>query len=390
MDKIDRYIKEIVDREIQEPEHYKNVVQNALKSPRARIRIYKYKIIRVLSVACTSVVIIGGTVFAGVIAYEKIWKEPKEYTYQELQETLANVEVPVDKREGLITEDEAKAKANEILDNLGYGKHEIVQIELKNDINQENGEYYMKTDTNEKKGYDINISARTGELNSFTDKELVYKNIKVDNIEDDIAKEYANENEILVDSNFDENNYKFACCEEIDYIYEKEPIEMWNARYYKEYNNIYNPYESVNINFLVSDGNLEIESITKESNGKYAGNPVEVSKEDAVEVAKNKEMEFTSNEISSVTVELGIRKMNTYIYKFEKNTTIINNNEDNIEINMLKNSEARQVWIVSIYHKNIKKEENALEQIKGVNKKYYIDATTKEIIGGDEIYEKDN
>ena len=381
MDKIDRYIKEIVDREIQEPEHYKNVVQNALKSPRARIRIYKYKIIRVLSVACTSVVIIGGTVFAGVIAYEKIWKEPKEYTYQELQETLANVEVPVDKREGLITEDEAKAKANEILDNLGYGKHEIVQIELKNDINQENGEYYsMKTDTNEKKGYDINISARTGELNSFTDKELVYKNIKVDNIEDDIAKEYANE--ILVDSNFDENNYKFACCEEIDYIYEKEPIEMWNARYYKEYNNIYNPYESVNINFLVSDGNLEIESITKESNGKYAGNPVEVSKEDAVEVAKNKEMEFTSNKISSVTVELGIRKSNNYIKQLENNEKIDNRNikEDGSTLYIMNENEARNVWIIKIRHY-----ENTNIRLEDANKEYYIDTSTNEILGGKRI-----
>lgn len=105
----------------------------------------------------------------------------------------------------------------------------------------------MKTDTNEEKGYDIKINARTGELNSFTDKELVYKNISIDTIEDDIAKQYANK--ILADSNFDENNYKFACCEEIDYISEKEPIEMWNAKYYKEYNDVYNPYESVNINF---------------------------------------------------------------------------------------------------------------------------------------------
>lgn len=382
MDKIDRYIKEIVDREIQEPEHYKNVVQNALKSPRARIRIYKYKIIRVLSVACTSVVIIGGTVFAGVIAYEKIWKEPKEYTYQELQETLANVEVPVDKREVLITEDEAKTKANEILDNLGYGKHEIVQIELKNDINQENGEYYsMKTDTNEKKGYDINISARTGELNSFTDKELVYKNIKVDNIEDDIAKEYANE--ILVDSNFDENNYKFASCEEIDYISEKEPIEMWNAKYYKEYNNIYNPYESVNINFLVSDGILEIESITKESNGKYAGNPVEVSKEDAVEVAKNKEMEFTTNKISSVTVELGIRKSNNYIKQLENNEKIDNRNikEDGSTLYIMNENEARNVWIIKIRHP-----ENTDITEKSANKEYYVDTSTKEIIGGKLLY----
>ena len=240
MDKIDKYIEELVNREIQEPDRYKKVVENALKHPRARIRIYKYQVLRVLSVACTVTIMIGGTAFAGVIAYKKVWQEPEEYSYQELQEMLANVEIPKSDREGLLTEDEAKEKAYEILNNLGYENQEIISLELKKDINQEGGEYYsMKTDTNEEKGYDIKINARTGELNSFTDKELVYKNISIDTIEDDTAKQYANK--ILADSNFDENNYKFACCEEIDYISEKEPIEMWNAKYYKEYNDVYNP-----------------------------------------------------------------------------------------------------------------------------------------------------
>ena len=296
---------------------------------------------------------------------------------------LANVEIPKSDREGLLTEDEAKEKAYEILNNLGYENQEIISLELKKDINQEGGEYYsMKTDTNEEKGYDIKINARTGELNSFTDKGLVYKNISIDTIEDDIAKQYANQ--ILADSNFDENNYKFACCEEIDYISEKEPIEMWNAKYYKEYNDIYNPYESVNINFLVSNGDLEIESITKESNGEYAGNPVEISKEEAVEVAKNKEMEFTSNEISSVTVELGIRKMNTYIYKLENEIYFQDNNETNHKINIANTSDARQVWIVSVKH-NKEISTNIIDNLKEKNKEYYIDVTTKEILGGKEI-----
>ena len=381
MDKIDKYIEELMNREILEPDRYKKVVENALKHPRARIRIYKYQVLRVLSVVCTVTIMIGGTVFAGVVAYKKVWQEPEEYSYQELEEMLANVDILESEREGLLTEDEAKEKAYEILNNLGYANQEIISLELKKDINQENGEYYsMKTDMNEEKGYDIKINARTGELNSFTDKELVYKNIKVDNIEDDIAKKYANE--ILIDSNFDENNYKFASCEEIDYISEKEPIEMWNARYYKEYNNVYNPYESVNINFLVSNGNIEIESITKESNGKYAGNPVEVSKEDAVEIAKNKEMEFTSNEISSVTVELGIRKCNNYINQLENSKLIDNRNikEDGSTLYIMNENEARNVWIIKIRHY-----ENTNIRLEDANKEYYIDTSTNEILGGKRI-----
>ena len=90
MDKIDKYIEELVNREIQEPDRYKKVVENALKHPRARIRIYKYQVLRVLSVACTVTIMIGGTAFAGVIAYKKVWQEPEEYSYQELQEKVGS------------------------------------------------------------------------------------------------------------------------------------------------------------------------------------------------------------------------------------------------------------------------------------------------------------
>lgn len=44
---------------------------------------------------------------------------------------LANVDIPKSDREGLLTEDEAKEKAYEILNNLGYENQEIISLELK-------------------------------------------------------------------------------------------------------------------------------------------------------------------------------------------------------------------------------------------------------------------
>ena len=45
MDKIDRYIKEMLDKELQEPKRYKNIVQKALKSPQAR-KAYNNRLIK--------------------------------------------------------------------------------------------------------------------------------------------------------------------------------------------------------------------------------------------------------------------------------------------------------------------------------------------------------
>lgn len=380
MDKIDRYIKEMLDKELQEPKRYKNIVQKALKSPQARMRIYKYKILRVLSVTCTLIVVIGGTVFAGVIAYEKVWKEPREYTYQELQETLANIEVPVDRRGELITEDEARTKAYEILENLGYGKQEIVQVELKDDVNKTNGEYYsMKTDIDEEKGYDISISARTGELNSFKDKGVsVNKDISVDDVESELAKEYADN--IFNELNYSNGNYEFMSCDEMDYMLNNELVEMWEAKYGKMYGDVCNPYEFVDVSFFVSEGELKVSTIIKVDEAKYAENQIIVSEEDAIRVARAKEEEFTNNEISNVSVEKGIRKMNTYIYKLENDVNFYNNDENSHIINLIDDNEARNVWIVKIRHP-----ENTAINEKSVNKEYYVDATTEEIIGGQRI-----
>lgn len=380
MDKIDRYIKEMLDKELQEPKRYKNIVQKALKSPQARIRIYKYKILRVLSVTCTLIVVIGGTVFAGVIAYEKVWKEPREYTYQELQETLANIEVPVDRRGELITEDEARTKAYEILENLGYGKQEIVQVELKDDVNKTNGEYYsMKTDIDEEKGYDISISARTGELNSFKDKGVsVNKDISVDDVESELAKEYADN--IFNELNYSNGNYEFMSCDEMDYMLNNELVEMWEAKYGKMYGDVCNPYEFVDVSFFVSEGELKVRAINNVREGRFDENPIEVTEEHAIKVARDKELEFTTNDIKEVSVELGIRKANEYIYQLENNIHIDNSKiEDNI-LYMMNHEKIRNVWIVKIRHF-----ENTANTLENVNKEYYIDATTSEILGGREI-----
>lgn len=72
--------------------------------------------------------------------------------------------------------------------------------------------------------------------------------------------------------------------------------------------------------------------------------------------------------------------MNTYIYKLENDVNFYNNDENSHIINLIDDNEARNVWIVKIRHP-----ENTAINEKSVNKEYYVDATTEEIIGGREL-----
>ena len=100
-----------------------------------------------------------------------------------------------------------------------------------------------------------------------------------------------------------------------------------------------------------------------------------------------------SLEIIDIASELEIRKMNTYIFKLENNIDDANIDESNEETTIYKTENiTRNVWIVRIKHN---KPENinfstSLEYNKQMDKKYYIDATTGEIIGGEDFFEKMN
>ena len=166
----------------------------------------------------------------------------------------------------------------------------------------------------------------------------------------------------------------------MDYMLNNELVEMWEAKYGKMYGDVCNPYEFVDVSFFVSEGELKIRAINNVREGTFDENPIEVTEEHAIKVARDKELEFTTNDIKEVSVELGIRKANEYIYQLENNIHIDNSKiEDNI-LYMMNHEKIRNVWIVKIRHF-----ENTANTLENVNKEYYIDATTSEILGGREI-----
>lgn len=382
MDEIDKYIKKIVTKKIEEPPSFEKAIREALYSEKFYKRMRKRKIIKTISTACATIVLTSGVAVGGFIAYEKVWKEPKQYTYEELKNTIAQSEVPEEEKANLISEDDAKNKALEIVNNLGYENQEIAKIELNQNKEEyiEKTYYKIETQNNENQNLNIRINAETGELESLEDNNLLANKSNTDEISKDKAIEIANS--IYEDIGVDTNEYELDCCREEEVIYNGEIKEVWSTKINKKYDGIVNPYEGLSIDFISNSKKIEISSIYKKLDGKYENNPEVITKEEAIKIACEKEKIFTDDKISEIDSSIGIRKANKYIYDLEKNITT---NNENMEFsnNIITESEnrVRKVWIISIYHEEFKT--NDVESyLKSKNKSYYIDATTGEIIGG--------
>ena len=382
MDEIDKYIKKIVTKKIEEPPSFEKAIREALYSEKFYKRMRKRKIIKTISTACATIVLTSGVAVGGFIAYEKVWKEPKQYTYEELKNTIAQSEVPEEEKANLITEEEAKNKALEIVNNLGYENQEIAKIELNQNKEEyiEKTYYKIETQNNENQNLNIRINAETGELESLEDNNLLANKSNTDEISKDKAIEIANS--IYEDIGVDTNEYELDYCREEEVIYNGEIKEVWSTKINKKYDGIVNPYEGLSIDFISNSKKIEISSIYKKLDGKYENNPEVITKEEAIKIACEKEKIFTDDKISEIDSSIGIRKANKYIYDLEKNITT---NNENMEFsnNIITESEnrVRKVWIISIYHEEFKT--NDVESyLKSKNKSYYIDDTTGEIIGG--------
>lgn len=375
MDEIDKYIKKIVTKKIEEPPSFEKAIREALYSEKFYKRMRKRKIIKTISTACATVVLTSGVAVGGFIAYEKVWKEPKQYTYEELKNTIAQSEVPEEEKTNLITEEEAKNKALEIVNNLGYENQEIAKIELNQNKEEyiEKTYYKIETQNNENQNLNIRINAETGELESLEDNNLLANKSNTDEISKDKAIEIANS--IYEDIGVDINEYELSYCDEIEYSYRGNEKEVWQVKSNKKYDGIVNPYEELSINFIYNSKKVEISSIYKKQDGKYENNPEVITEEEAIEKATNKEKDMTKNEISEITIEKGIRKMNNNIYNLE----YTNNSENKI---IETENIIRNVWIVKIKHTKHSKFKEEIDLLRGADKAYYIDISTNEIIGG--------
>ena len=383
MDQLDKYIEEIVSKKITEPDNLEEIMLNAIHTEKGKKRIRRYKIMRALITSVTTVFVTAGVGVAGFIAYEKIWKNPERYTYEEVQETIAEGN-NVGEIDNLITEEEAKKNATEIMKNLGYSNETIKEITLQKDINNNNEPFYnIITGEDENEGIAISINANTGKLRSFTNKN--FKNIDIQNsqITENEAKEYADK--IMEYAGFTDTEYEFTECKEENIYNTSKNQNIWVAKYNKKYDGLNNPYESLTSNFIINNNKVEISSIFETKDGTYDNNPTVLTSEEAIQIAISKEKELTSKEIESTEAEMGIRKMNNYIYLLENNIDLTNENSRNKENTIATELKIRKVWMITVKHNELyEKGISYMQYLKQSDKIYYVDITTGEIIGGKE------
>lgn len=384
MDQLDKYIQDIVSQKITEPDDLEEIMLNAIHTAKGKKRIRRYKITRAIITSVTTIIIITGVGVAGFIAYDKIWKNPEKYTYEEIQETIAEGN-NVGEVENLITEETAKQNATTIMNNLGYNNEIIKSITLQKDINNNDKPFYnILTGNNENEGIAIKLNANTGDLISFANNNFQNIEIKTNTINNEQAKEYSNQ--IIEKVGLKESEYQLTNCTQQQITYSDQVKNVWVATYNKLYDGIYNPYEVLTNNFVINDNKIEISSIIETSDGTYDNNPTVITQEEATQIAINKEKELTSREIESTSSEIGIRKMNKYIYKLENNIITTNNESKENKNLMLEENKIRKVWIIRIVHENKNIEiKNDIDMLRALNKKYYIDITTGEILGGEQI-----
>lgn len=386
MDEEDKYLENMFSQKVEVPESFERAIREALYSEKFYKRLKKRKRIRLITTICTALIITSGVGYGGYMIYEKVWKNPEKYTYQELQSAISQTEVTNEEKESLISEEEAKEKVMRIVQKLGYEGEEISSIELNENKIEEISEIYYKIETKNDKGQNLNIklNAKNGELESLQDDIILDSGVNGSSINEEEAKKALQD--LFSKIEIDENEYDITYSGKENVVYKGNEKEVWNVKGNKKYNDIVNPYEELSISFVMDRGNIKVSSISNNKNGIYENNQQVVTKEEAIEIATNKEKEFTDKEIVNIEASLDIKKMNKYIFELENSmeeSYDIDIKEDGYKIN---ENIIRNIWKVRIFH-NEDNNESVESYIKGKNKEYYIDCTTAEIIGGEEITE---
>ena len=336
---------------------------------------------KIMQMVATFVVCIGvtvGVVYAGYTVYEKVWKEPKIYHEEEMQTYLPSPEISKEekKEENLITEEEAKQKALDVLEKLGYGRPEIKKIDLNRGYSgeREKESYYMvKTKEGYEEGLMVLIDSKTGEFIYFSDMELKYKNLTLDDISEEKRKQIAYE--IYDTLGFQEKEYELE-------TYNQKTNKLYGCRFYKKYHDIYNKFQGVTVGYMVVEGKVLYDTINIYHSNHYEDNEIRLSKEEAQQIVLEKEKEFSNKESKIENIELSIERMNSVIYQLENN--IIDN-----DIYVETDNRIRNVWKVTIDHEDkgvfrgITQEEQVQWMKENSKKTYFVDGTTGEIIGGE-------
>lgn len=336
----------------------------------------KFNIAGKLGIAACVVLSMTGVAFAATKITKSIWKEPVKESYSERiksEEDKVKQEITEDEKSEFVSEEDIVKSANLVLNKLGYEDTEFKISELVRGYGDSIN--YILRNENE---IMIQMDPETAELKYFCDENVLSKNYKCDDITEEEAKNISKK--IYEDLGILNSEYEIFEAKKQKVASGETENDFWQVIYCENNNGIVDKETASAHCFIVVNGkpiSYIIKANEKESS---ANNEVLISEEEAKNIAISKEKEFSSLEIVEVNSEMSIEKMNVFIYDLENNIDFTKNSDDEYVVDDV----SRVVYVVEIkHHTDGKIREYDLESIKEkYNKKYYIDATTGEIIGG--------
>jgi len=217
MDEIDKKLYNDLNLKIEIPDKLETIIKQGLNK-----RPPHYSLSKIAIGICTFLATTAGIVYAGTIIYDKIWKEPEKvvgfYTEERSEQDTINSE----KNESVMSEEEARIKTREILEKFGY-----------KDIQTENN-IHISFEASEAKSFNISIN------------NVLYENIENYRTTQKNAEETARA--LISKYGYDLNKYSYIKI--TSNMNSEEESYIWNVNFYKEYEGIVNPYESISISFI--------------------------------------------------------------------------------------------------------------------------------------------
>lgn len=376
MNEVDKYIKEVLSKEVTKPQSYYNTIKYALNTEEMK-KINKYFIInnfKKTAIAILSgIFLTSGFVFAAKIAYQKIWQEPEKVENYYIDNKIAD-----DELEGIITKEEAIEFAKELLKRFDYESESIERIELTNSATNYNLQWHIETENKIK----IFINAKDKNTYSiFTEMIFINQNIK----------DYRGTEEEMVSEArkiCEEQGYDLSEYNNIDVTYnglDETDSYIWYVNFNNKYNGQVNKYVKNIFVGILPEINAPYWFIVNDC--EFDNNPIEITEEEArkIAIAEDNAIEHGYN-VVDVKSNLDIAMMNgdEYLRKKDYNQYYMQTNTENYNIEDIiyyrTENTIRNCWMVTVIYDCNEK------QIDNRQYTYFVDATTGEIIGGNLRY----
>lgn len=335
----------------------------------------KQKVLKMVAMFVVIIGLLASLTYAGSVIYEKIFKEPEK-----IENYIDELKVTQEDLSNVISKEEAVNKAKEELKRykIDLDVNKIQSVELEKNPNYDEITYIISLSKTEQ----FFINARTGVLNYFcVDEFLSLEELeKCTSTREDVLEQAKLK---LKEYGYDENEYKISYVNSNNGDDENKSY-LWYIWFSKEYDGVFNEYQSISMTFIPKINMVQSLSISDEP---FDNNEIKITMEQAIDIAKEKDKIINSENYiqKGVDAKLEIVRVNPEVYLKEnglENGNKVATLEDGSTYSYYEykmNGRVRKAYKVTISYEN---------RPLGLTRTYYVDVTTGEVIGGEDIFDK--